>query len=176
MCCNVRKQSQIRMPCKQIIMRPFFQKFGKHWKRREHSIFVSNWRSQRTFPHIERNQSDIHCHHSSSSWKKVIFAVINHIWPRCYIIWRSDSFSMWSNIQSSIFCRCQLLSESRNHPRCPCVRVKKCHLSFTNVTNVTNVTNECHQCHLRPICHLDHLLDLCQLCHLCHPIHLTMIF
>ena len=42
-----------------------FQKFWKHGEGREYSVVVSNWGAQRTFSHLERNQSDtiIHRHH-----------------------------------------------------------------------------------------------------------------
>ena len=63
-------------------MRPIFQKFGKHWERREHSVVVSNGRSQRTFPHLERNQSDIHCPQS------YLISVLYHLkkWQLSYVI------------------------------------------------------------------------------------------
>ena len=147
MCCNVRKQSQIRMPCKQIIMRPFFQKFGKHWKRREHSIFVSNWRSQRTFPHIERNQSDIHSHQSYlKKWQlsHVIQHLIKYLLALLTFEWIQNSSMSPLSCVTNVTCgpfvtltayvTCQSPWSPLNHLWDLC---HSCQLSSTSVTWIT---------------------------------------
>ena len=123
-------------------MRAIFQKFGKHWKRREHSVVVSNGRSQRTFPHLERNQSDSHCHPS------YLTSMLYHLkkWQLSHVFTHLIKYLLaltnyWVN--QKIIHSTSVVSQMS-----PAAHI--CHLDHF-----------CHLCHLYYLCHLWDLFHLC---------------